>query len=38
MMCPRPDTQLTYMISIALTTEFHLLAVGDERRRRAMGL
>jgi hypothetical protein len=21
-MCPRPDTHLTYMINIALTTEF----------------
>jgi hypothetical protein len=27
-MCPRPDTHLTYMINIALTTEFALDAGG----------
>jgi hypothetical protein len=27
-MCPRPDTHLTYMIDIALTTEFTLAAGG----------
>jgi hypothetical protein len=30
MMCPRPDTQLNYMIDIALTTEF-TLATGSGR-------
>jgi hypothetical protein len=29
-MCPRPDTHLTYMIDIALTTDF-MLAAGDVR-------
>jgi len=29
-LCPRPDTHLTYMIDIALTTEFSL-AVGGAR-------
>jgi hypothetical protein len=28
MMCPRTDTHLTYMIDIALTTEFALAAGG----------
>jgi len=32
-MCPRTDTHLTYVIDIALTTDFSLaLAVRDERR------
>jgi hypothetical protein len=30
MECPRGDTYLTYMIDIALTTEFSLIT-GDER-------
>jgi len=28
MMCPRTDTHLTYMIDIALTTEFSIAAGG----------
>ena len=28
MMCPRTDSQLTYVIPIALTTEFTLAAEG----------
>jgi hypothetical protein len=28
-MCPRPDTHLTYMIDIALTTEFAIHAGGE---------
>jgi hypothetical protein len=27
-MCPRPESQLTYMIDIALTTDFSLIAGG----------
>ena len=27
-MCPRSDTHLTYMIDIALTTEFSFIAIG----------
>jgi hypothetical protein len=35
--CPRSDTQLTYMIDIALTGEFALVAVCDERQRLGHG-
>jgi hypothetical protein len=36
MSCPRPDTQLTYMIDIVLTTEF-AIAANSARRAEEIG-
>jgi hypothetical protein len=36
-MCPRPESHLTYMIPIALTTEFVLTAVPGDGAGRVIG-